>query len=559
LSPNTPAINTTACRIKRVRYSHLRVRCEMCGRFAPRAWEISRTAIDVDLDGPVFLLVTVGVHHCRHCGRHFRAQPPFLRKGAIYTERVRQKATLSVYEDGMAVRRVTGRLARDFWVSPSEAMVRRWCHEYAESLEFSGDYQRWVIEEFSGVLCVDEVYQDELALLVAVDPAVPNGDRLVGYQLVHGEVDRKKVEGFLGRLRRAGIEPDQVVTDGSPLYSKTLKEIWPAAAHQLCLFHESRLVTGEIYKAVAALRKKGVPEPPPVRPKRTLKGLPGKNPSPEKVAFYQQAIAQVFSLREQGVSIQEIRRQTGHSRNTIKKWLSGGAPRIITETQLPAGITPEEILEERSPDEQGAGTTSEIPEPPSPPSPWSDWEQVRKVRKLLWECRYVMLRRPDHLGEEQREDLRFLMESPVGEQVGLVREFLESWYALFHDEQRNRRSPQEAKDRYERLRRDERYRTLKPLARLQARLTEEHFEKVSSFLRSPQWEATNNGAERGARAFRHLQAPHYNFRKSSSIDDAIKARAWLCRQQNTMAQSPPPGRCARGRRTRRTMGMMAAA
>jgi hypothetical protein len=50
------------------------------------------------------------------------------------------------------------------------------------------------------------------------------------------------------------------------------------------------------------------------------------------------------------------------------------------------------------------------------------------VRKLLfWECRYVMLTRPDHLAEEDRENLRFLLESPVGEQVGLVREFLEGW------------------------------------------------------------------------------------------------------------------------------------
>lgn len=46
------------------------------------------------------------------------------------------------------------------------------------------------------------------------------------------------------------------------------------------------------------------------------------------------------------------------------------------------------------------------------------------------------------------------------------------------------------KDHFERLRRDERYRTLKPLARLQARLGEEHFSKISRFLRSPKWEAT---------------------------------------------------------------------
>lgn len=382
MSPNTPSVNVTACRMKRVHCSHRRARCELCGRFAPRAWETSRTAIDIDLDGSVFLLVTVGVHRCRHCNRHFRVQPPFLRKGAVYTERVREKAVLSVYEDGMAIRRVANRLARDFWVSPSEAMIRRWCREYAESLDFSGDYQSWVVEEFSGVLCVDEVYQGELALLLA----------------------------------------------------------------------------------------------------------------------------------------------------------------------------PEEILAEEGPD---ANAPSEIPQPPSP---WSDWEQVRKVRKLLWECRYVMLRRPDHLSEEHRENLRYLLKSPVGEQVGLMREFLEEWYTLFHDEHRDRRSPEEAKNRYERLRHDERYRALKPLGRLQARLGEEHFEKISSFLRRPQWEATNNAAERGARAFRHLQAPRYNLRSSQSIDDAIKVRAWLSRRQDNAARrSSPPGRCARGRKAGRTRSLSAAA
>jgi hypothetical protein len=49
---------------------------------------------------------------------------------------------------------------------------RRWCTDYADGLDFEGDYQKWVVEEFSGVLCVDEVYQGQLALLLAVDPSV---------------------------------------------------------------------------------------------------------------------------------------------------------------------------------------------------------------------------------------------------------------------------------------------------------------------------------------------------------------------------------------------------
>jgi len=39
------------------------------------------------------------------------------------------------------------------------------------------------------------------------------------------------------------------------------------------------------------------------------------------------------------------------------------------------------------------------------------------------------------------------------------------------------------------------------------RMMATEFERVSQFLHNPEWEATNNGAERGGRAFRHRQAP----------------------------------------------------
>ena len=97
-------------------------------------------------------------------------------------------------------------------------MIRRWVRTYRETFDFVVDYQPWVVSEFSGILCVDEVYQGQLALLLAVDPAAPDGDRLVGYQLVHGIVDATIVEAFLARLKDAGVAPEQVITDGSSLY-----------------------------------------------------------------------------------------------------------------------------------------------------------------------------------------------------------------------------------------------------------------------------------------------------------------------------------------------------
>jgi len=131
-------------------------------------------AIDIDLDKPVILAVDVSVHVCVACSRMFRAQPPFLRPGCIYTRRVVQKAVEAVYRDGMAARSVPDRLARDFWVRPDEKMVRLWCRAYAADIDFEVDYQPWVIATFSGILCVDEVYQGDLALLLAVDPAAPD-------------------------------------------------------------------------------------------------------------------------------------------------------------------------------------------------------------------------------------------------------------------------------------------------------------------------------------------------------------------------------------------------
>ena len=68
------------------------------------------------------------------------------------------------------MRRVAARLARDFWVQPSEGMIRQWCKTHSAAVEFTTDYQAWVVAEFSGVLCVDEVYQGELALLLAIAP-----------------------------------------------------------------------------------------------------------------------------------------------------------------------------------------------------------------------------------------------------------------------------------------------------------------------------------------------------------------------------------------------------
>jgi len=106
--------------------------CPQCQEEMPPVWTIERIALDLGLDGPVLLRVRVSVHHCAACGCYRRAQPPFLRPNAVYTNRVVRTAVASVFEDGMARTRVPARMARDFWLRPSEAMIRHWCRDYAK-------------------------------------------------------------------------------------------------------------------------------------------------------------------------------------------------------------------------------------------------------------------------------------------------------------------------------------------------------------------------------------------------------------------------------------------
>ncbi len=178
------------------------------------------------------LVVDVSVHVCATCSRMFRAQPPFLRPRAIYTQRVVQKAIDAMYRDGLAARCVPDRLARDFWVRPDEKMVRLWCRTYAAEIDFAVDYQPWVVANFSGILCVDEVYQGDLALLLAVDPAAPDGDRLVGYPCC--QRPGRSIKAWSEPSSIAYGRPASILTKSSLMTRACTPRYWLTSGPWLC-------------------------------------------------------------------------------------------------------------------------------------------------------------------------------------------------------------------------------------------------------------------------------------------------------------------------------------
>jgi hypothetical protein len=566
MEPVAPALNQTLCRVRHVRCVLPVLACDRCGRAAHAVAEAQRTALDIALEGPVVLLVTVSVHHCGTCHHFFRAQPSFLRRDATYTNRVVDKAVRSVYQDGMAIRRVAARLARDFWVQPSEGMIRQWCKTYSAGLDFATDYQAWVVAEFSGILCVDEVYQNRLALLLAVDPAAPEGDRLVGYQLVHGAVDQGDVEGFLGRLAALGVVPEQVITDGAALYPAVLAQVWPTAAHQLCLFHETRAVTTAVQRVERAVRARipALPRASAQAPATetaqrqtvpTLRGRPRTHPPPAEATdaaalkwrWRQGAQAalhvEVHRLRQQGVSLRGIARQTGLARGTVRRWLhaapgDGGADGPLA-TEATAATEPIPPL-----------TLSALPAPPGPPAPWTSWDEVRQARTDLTLGRFLLVRRPDHLTAAEQARLDGLLASPLGAELRVARAFLTDWYAIWCEPDGQRRDREAARIRWQQWREHPDYQAVAPLRRIQQQVDERRFGRLSQFLRQPTWEATNNGAERMGRGFRHQQAPHFTLRTEVAIEGALKAGACLRREEVIGAARPAVSRCQRGRKPR---------
>ena len=346
MEPGQAAVQTKPVSFRRVYWSFPTVSCPRCGADAERVWDSTRVAVDIDLDQPIVLVVEVSVHVCATCSRMFRAQPPFLRPRAIYTRRVVQKAVEAVFCDGLAARSVPDRLARDFWVKPSEKMVRLWCRAFADEVDFSADYQPWVVANFSGILCVDEVYQGDLALLLAVDPAAPDGDRLVGYTLLPKtrEVNQSMVRVFVERLRAAGVMPDEIITDDSRLYPSVLAEVWPTAMHQLCLFHATRRVVRAVSDVVKQVRRT-LPAPPPASAPTLLGSLRRTPPAADqhdadseryrwRLARRTLGIAQVHELHKHIASARAIGRQLGINHGTVRQWLKLTPPDPATIAEL---------------------------------------------------------------------------------------------------------------------------------------------------------------------------------------------------------------------------------
>lgn len=224
--------------------------CPDCGRRGRRKRICSRRVRYAEYKTYAYFDITYGEYRAScSCCTTFRNSPPGVGPKAQYHDSVRRLVLDRILLDGLNVQRTLESIARDFLIDLSPGFVYDVLRQEVARLNQTSN-RRAALNRFSGVLCVDELHLGRFTLLLATDPL---NDFPVAFALIDDN-NQDHMRRFLGNLKTWGLQPRVVVTDGSTLYPRLLKELWPQAEHQLCIFHVLQDINKLVLDAVRRLR-----------------------------------------------------------------------------------------------------------------------------------------------------------------------------------------------------------------------------------------------------------------------------------------------------------------
>jgi Transposase len=239
-----PIIRTVHCAAKR----HP---CPQCGKKGVRVRRLHRRVRTLAYRRVAWLDIHYAEYESRcPCCKYFRSCPAGVEPKADYDNLVRQAVLDRLLEDGLNVERTRAAMERDFWLELSPGYIYD-CLDWQLRLLNLPEHRRRTLENFSGVLCIDELHLGKFTLLLCTDPIA---DEIIGFAVVRVN-DQAHMRRFLLQLKYWGFLPSMVISDGSNLYPSTLAEVWPTASHQLCVFHVVQDITDKVLDAVRRLRR----------------------------------------------------------------------------------------------------------------------------------------------------------------------------------------------------------------------------------------------------------------------------------------------------------------
>ena len=227
--------------------------CPQCNKKGKRKQVIRRRIAHVGaLNRRAFIEVEVGVYLARcSCCKYFQARLPGVPYKGRYSYEVRNVVSNSLIRDRLPYRLVQDRMREDYLLDLSLGYIHDcflWAHERINM----DAYWRFVLSNFSGILCIDEVHDSGRTLLFATDPL---NDFTVSFKLVEKN-DQESMDAFLQSLVERGLSVEVAITDGSPLYKDSLQSYWQDIDHQLCIFHVIKEVNKLILDGVRDLKNR---------------------------------------------------------------------------------------------------------------------------------------------------------------------------------------------------------------------------------------------------------------------------------------------------------------
>jgi hypothetical protein len=169
-------------------------------------------------------------------------------------------------------------------------------------------------------LAIDEIYDGSFCILSVVDNRRYNR---LAFRVLEHEPTQEDVRAFLRefkeQLDNRRLRVRGVTTDGSPLYPKVLKELWPDVPHQVCEFHVLKEITKAVLRALAKLRKENKAQIPKRR-----RGRPRQQDQAplRRIKRLQQRLAELFQHRHLFVR----HHLSAAQKRVLKKLVRGQAP-----------------------------------------------------------------------------------------------------------------------------------------------------------------------------------------------------------------------------------------
>lgn len=266
-------------------------RCPRCGACSGRNEIRSRFFWEPNLLHPKVVELRCGCYLCSDCpegNKWFMLVPEDYQSGGQYSVLARLLVVELVRDYKMSAEQAAAWARDKLHLSKLDAStVLDWFRETSKTVDRKARLEQ-VLKAFSGQMSLDEVYDDGWYQLKATDPL--NGLE-ISWKLGRGQPSKDDVRQLLQELKDAGFAPEIVSTDGSELYPEVIKEVWPNAKQQRCVFHFIKQVNQDLGKTFWAVYHT-MPKPP-----KRKRGRPKKRGRPRKDGIKRQNQEKVRKAR----------------------------------------------------------------------------------------------------------------------------------------------------------------------------------------------------------------------------------------------------------------------